>query len=128
MTWPGIEKYARDVAANKSWADRMRRFRTFEHSVFNILKNALLYDLDADAFEVVKRQVTAALQDDMRWEMLHYTDEIDIFVSGRQSRVGWWWKRSTHKYINVQVSFSPYQMSLSAWTDPNAPGGVVCFQ
>jgi len=49
-------------------------------------------------------------------------------VSGRQSRVGWWWKRSTHKYINVQVSFSPYQMSLSAWTDPNAPGGVVCFQ
>lgn len=117
------------VEASPDWKERRRRLDNFSKGVFNIMKLALAYDLTDEALAQIKKDVRLILEAEARAEMMLYTNEIEIFVSGSTRRTGWWWgKKTIHRHINVEVTFDPYKMSLSAWTDPNNPGEVIFFQ
>jgi hypothetical protein len=113
------------------WQERQRRFEEFDRSVFNILKLALHYDLTPELFAQVKKDIRLAVTPEARAEMLLYTDKIKITVTGRQwyFRHGWFWRKKTlHKHLTAEIVFEPYKSTLSVWTDPKAPDGIVCFQ
>lgn len=109
--------------------ERQQSFREFDKGVFNILKLALAYDMTQDLFNQVEKDIRLTIPRKAAKEMLLYTDKIEIYVSGRQWKIGWWWgKRTLWKHINATITFEPYSTSLAAWTDPKEPGGIVCFQ
>jgi hypothetical protein len=109
--------------------ERQHAFREFDCGVFNILKLALSYDMTDDLFIKVAHDIRLTIPPNAKREMLAYTKEIEIFVSGRQWQTGWWFcKKTTWKRLNAEITFNPYKASLSCWTDPKAPDGIVCFQ
>jgi hypothetical protein len=119
------------VTRAKTPEERQERFREFDRGALNIMKLALAYDLTPTLFAQVESDIRRSITPYCRVEMLLYTDKIDIVVSGRTSvrRHGWLWrKRTVYKYLNADIIFEPYKSSLSVWTDPTAPGGIVCFQ
>ena len=108
---------------------RQQAFREMDAGVFNILKLALASDMTDDLFIQVAHDIRTTIPPNARKEMLACTKEIEIFVSGRQWQTGWWFcKKTTWKHINAEITFNPYKASLSCWTDPKEPGGIVCFQ
>lgn len=112
-----------------TWEERCRRFGVFKSGVFNILKVAHGSDITPDALAQIKRDVTLILDPEVQAEMKAYTDTIEIRVDGGTNIRGWWWgKKTKWKRINVEVTFDPYRMHLSTWTDPTAPDGVCCFE
>lgn len=117
------------VEASAVWEERRRRLDNFSRRVFDTLKLALAEDLTPGVLDLVKRYIIATIDPEARAEMELYTHDIEVFVSGSTHRTGWWWgKKTTHKYINVEIVFNPYAMNLSVWTDPTKPDGIVCFQ
>lgn len=108
--------------------ERQTAFREMDAGVFNILKLAMAYDMTDDLFIKVAHDIRTTLPPNARREMLAYTKEIEIFVMGRQWRYGWPWDRKTHKRISAEITFNPYRATLSCWTDPEEPGGIVCFR
>lgn len=115
--------------AAADWEERQRRFKRFDDGVFNIMKLALLGDLTPEALSQVEKDVRLSIDKEARAEMMRYTDEIEISAYGKEHRGGWWWNRkTTKKYISVDVIFDPYRSHLAAWTDPTVPGGIVLFQ
>jgi len=108
---------------------RQESFREFKQGVFNVLKLALAYDLNRAIFEQYEKTIRLTMPAEARAQMLAYTDTIEVSVSGRQWQAGWWFaKKTTHKHITADILFNPYRMTLSAWTDPKAEGGIVCFE
>ncbi len=118
----------KSVASDAAWKERRRRLDGFANRVFDTLKLALNEDITQIVLDQVKRYVIAAIDLETRAEMEVYTDKVDVSVSGHTHYSGWWRKKTTRKYIGVEVVFHPYAMHLSAWTDPKEPGGIVCFQ
>ena len=96
--------------------ERQTAFREMDAGGFNILNLAIAHD------------IRTTLPPNARKEMLAYTKEIEIYVSGSQWRYGWPWNRKMHKHISADITFNPYKATLSCWTDPKEPGGIVCFQ
>ena len=107
---------------------RQQAFREMDKGVFNILKLALAYDMTDDLFIQVAHDIRNTFPPAARKEMLAYTKEIEIYVTGSQWRYGWWWNRQTHKHISVDITFNPYKSTLSAWTDPDEPDGIALFR
>lgn len=109
--------------------ERQQAFREFDKGAFNILKLALARDMTQDLFDQVARDIRTTIPPKARKEMLCYTKEIEIYVSGSQRQTGWWWgKKTTWKHITAEITFDPYCSRLSAWTDPKALDGIVLFQ
>jgi hypothetical protein len=110
-------------------SERQQAFREFDRGVFNILKLAIEHDVDARLCSEIERDIKVTIPPAARREMLRYTDAIEVNVYGRQWSTGWpFCKKTTHKHLTADVIFNPYKASLSVWTDPNEPGGIVCFQ
>ncbi len=109
--------------------ERQQAFEEFDRGVFNILKLALAYDMTDDLFARVRSDIRTTIPPNARREMMRYAKQIDILVTGSQWRIGWWFgKKRTHKIISAEITFNPYRSSLSCWTDPTVPGGIVCFR
>jgi hypothetical protein len=131
LKFTGIERRALPEASS-DFAIRLKRFRRFDDAAFAIMKRAILVgDLTPAVIARVERDIVTALRNmpETLGEMTLYTCEISISVYGINHRSGWPWARYTsHKYMHMEQSFSPYGGGVSAWTDAKAPDGVVRFQ
>lgn len=114
------------------FATRLKRFRRFDDAAFAFMKRAILVgDITDGVIARIEREVAGALRamPETLAEMLIYTDQIDIVITGRNFRRGWPWARYTaFKGLYLECTFAPYRSDVSAWTDPNAFDGVVRFQ
>lgn len=112
--------------------ERQRRFRRFDDAAFAFMKRAILLgDITDTVMARVERDCVAALRamPETLAEMLLYTGEINIGITGQNYCAGWPWARYTcRKYLHLDCTFSPYRGDISAWTDSTAPDGVVRFQ
>lgn len=124
-----------DVVANPAPESplerRQRRFGEFKKRVFSILRAALAEDMERSRFDQTEAAIRLAISPDVEEEMLCYTDEIKIRVTGSQwtTRHGWLWlKKRQHRHINAFIVFEPYSMSLASWTDPECEGQIISFE
>lgn len=111
----------------------MATFKAFDTSVYNILKMYLYKDeYTPELFKRIENDIKLSITPEARAEMMIYTDKIEIQVTGTiyYHRHGWLWRKRTavRRYLSAHIVFEPYGSSLSVWTDPTAPGGIVCFQ
>jgi hypothetical protein len=120
------------IGGPNDWDTRCKRFSAFEDRAFETMKRAILAGDITDAVVLrVERNIIEILKTmpETQAEMILYTRDIEVSVSGSNYRKGWPWRRYTaHKNMHVDFIFGPYKSSISAWTDPAEPGGVVRFQ
>lgn len=121
-----------EPASDPGWKERQARFRAIDDVAFDLMKAAIQSgDISQKSADLVEWRIAAQLRrmPETLAEMLLYTREIDIFVSWHKYYTGWWWKRRACRlYMSTEFTFGPYRGSVSAWTDPKAPDGVVRFQ
>lgn len=108
---------------------RQQAFKEFEDGAFNVLSLALAYDITDHLCRQVEIDIRTTIPPNAKREMLRYTKTIDIYVSGTQWKRGWWWgKKTIYKHLTADITFNPYRTTLSVWTDPKAPDGIVRFR
>lgn len=99
------------------WTERRARLNAFERGAYNILTLALTDDLSlTNTLSRAECAIRTALSPEAKAEMVLYAIEISITVTGRQWNTGWpFCKKTPHKYLNAEIIFEPYKMSLSVW-------------
>jgi hypothetical protein len=110
----------------RTYEERQRRLDVFRRRVYSILEAS--GDKPNAALE---EEIRTDIPPEARIEMLCYTNEIQVTVTGGVNviRYGWLWrKRKFHKHMSAEIIFEPYKMTLSIWTDPKDPTKFVRFQ
>ena len=114
----------------RTWEERQARFRAFDNGVFNILKIAIVDpQWSAALLARAEYDIRLTMSPEAKSEMLCYTNEIVITVTGREWKTGWpFCKKTLHRHLTAEITFEPYCSRLSVWTDPKEPDGLVCFK